>query len=127
VCIDANSNIYIADFTNQRIREVSSFSGIITTVAGIGVAGYSGDGGMATAAEINNPWDVAVTPKAFYIAEYTGDRIRKVALSTEGIAQISNEINATIYPNPVTDDLFVNSTELAEKLISRSSTWLDNK
>jgi len=51
--IDDSSNIYIADLYQQRIRKVSALTGIITTVAGNGTQGYSGDNGLATAAKIN--------------------------------------------------------------------------
>lgn len=53
VAIDSSGNLYIADYNNSRIREVSQSTGLITTIAGNGTAGYSGDGGQATQAEIN--------------------------------------------------------------------------
>ena len=56
--MDASGNLYIADSHNQRIREVSG--GVITTVAGSGVAGFAGDGGAATAAQLALPSAVAV-------------------------------------------------------------------
>ena len=52
--------MYIADQYNNRIRKVTVSTGIITTVAGIGTASYSGDNGAATAAELNSPSGVAV-------------------------------------------------------------------
>src|SRR5581483_11613051 len=52
VAVDTNRNLFIADTANQRIRKVSS-SGIITTVAGNGRSGFSGDGGPATEASLN--------------------------------------------------------------------------
>jgi sugar lactone lactonase YvrE len=107
VMLDAGGNVYIADYTNNAIRKVEVSTGIITTVAGTGTAGYSGDGGMATAAEINKPWDIAITPNAFYIAENMGNRVRKVTISTTGMEQISNGITATVYPNPVIGNLTV--------------------
>ena len=60
VAIDASGNIYIADYWNHRIRKVNRSTGIITTVAGNGGVGFSGDGGLATAAELGNPTGVAV-------------------------------------------------------------------
>jgi hypothetical protein len=71
----------IVDVGNQRIRKVSA-EGIITTVAGTGVAGYSGDGGPATAAQINNPHNVASRPDgAFLIADASNERVRQVSAS----------------------------------------------
>ena len=81
--VDAAGNIYIADALNHRIRRVSP-SGIITTIAGTGASGYSGDGGPATAAKIYDPWGVAVDGAGnVYIADYANARVRRV--STSGI------------------------------------------
>ena len=78
VNFDTLGNMYIADYLNNRIRKVST-SGIMTTVAGNGTAGYSGDGGPATAAELNEPSYVVVRYGSLYIADYYGHRIRKVS------------------------------------------------
>ncbi len=78
VAIDASGNLYIADHDNQRIRKVDS-NGIIITVAGNGSAGYSGDGGAAIDAKLNNPEKIAVDGLGnLYIADITNNRIRKV-------------------------------------------------
>lgn len=81
LALDANGNLYIADYDNHRVRRVGT-NGIITTVAGNGSAGYSGDGGPATAASLRNPWDVAVGGDGtLYIADTFNHRIRRVAPS----------------------------------------------
>ncbi|HLK65772.1 MAG TPA: BACON domain-containing carbohydrate-binding protein [Bryobacteraceae bacterium] len=81
VAVDALDNLYIADAANQRIRKVSQ--GLITTVAGNGTAGFSGDGGPATLASLKGLSDVAVdTAGSLYIAESGNNRIRKVAGGT---------------------------------------------
>ena len=59
VAVDAAGNIYIADSSNNRIRKVAG-TGIITTLACTGVAGYTGEGGLATQAECNNPGGITV-------------------------------------------------------------------
>jgi len=83
VAVDASGNLYIADQGNYRIRKVDTW-GIITTVAGNGTYGYSGDGGPATNASLWLPSDVAVdTSGNLYIADYGNHRIRKV--DTSGI------------------------------------------
>ena len=87
VTVDASGNIYIADTLNQRIRKVDAPTGIIQTVAGTGVAGYSGDGGPATSAQIKNPAVVAVDASGnIYIGDTDNHRIRKVDPAT-GIIQ----------------------------------------
>ena len=58
MALDAFGNLYIADFSNNRIRKVDT-NGIITTVAGKTAGGYSGDGGAATNASLNGPYSVA--------------------------------------------------------------------
>ena len=70
VAVDISGNIYIADTDNRRIRKVTINTGIITTVADLGSYGFSGDGGLATAAESSDPLGVAVDISGkIYIAD----------------------------------------------------------
>ena len=81
VGFDASGNLYIADYLNNRIRKVTP-SGTISTVAGNGTRGYSGDGGTATAAELNYPGGVAFDASGdLYIADAFNNVIRKVTPS----------------------------------------------
>lgn len=83
LAIDRAGTLYIADGGNHRIRKVSS-NGTIATLAGTGVAGYSGDGGPAISAQLNAPLGVTVDNSGnVYIADSFNQRIRKVA--PEGI------------------------------------------
>jgi uncharacterized protein (TIGR03437 family) len=78
VAVDSAGNLYIADTYNNLVRKVSN--GVITTVAGIGTQGFSGDNGPATSAELDNPWGVAVDSAGnLYIADFNNSRIRKVS------------------------------------------------
>jgi len=78
IAIDSADNLYIADYYNNRIRKVNT-GGTITTVAGTGTAGYSGDGGAATSAKLYYPYDVAIDSSGnLYIADTFNHRIRKV-------------------------------------------------
>jgi hypothetical protein len=75
---DASGNLYIADAANNRIRKVDA-AGIITTVAGNGSAGFSGDGGAATAASLSSPLGVTFDGNGnMFIADKGNYRIRKV-------------------------------------------------
>jgi sugar lactone lactonase YvrE len=81
LAVDASGNLYIADSGNNRIRKVSP-GGTITTFAGTGTNGYSGDGGPATSAALNDPQGVALDSAGnVYIADYANSRIRKVSLN----------------------------------------------
>ncbi len=81
VALDAAGNIYIADQVNNRIRMVNT-SGIINTVAGNGIGSYSGDGGQATAAELNFPYGIAVdAANNILIADANNNRIRIITTS----------------------------------------------
>jgi sugar lactone lactonase YvrE len=82
VSYDGNGNLYFADANNHVIREVST-TGIITTIAGSGIEGYSGDGATATAAQLDTPTGVAVDASGnVYIADSHNHRIRKVSGGT---------------------------------------------
>jgi sugar lactone lactonase YvrE len=79
VAVDSVGNVYVADTGNEAIRKVSS-AGVITTAAGIGLAGYGGDGGLAINAELNNPLGVAVDGAGdLYIADTSNSVIREVS------------------------------------------------
>ena len=79
VAIDQSGNLFIADGNHNRIRKVDVATGIITTVAGNGLAGFSGDGGAATSAELNNPVYIAFDNGGnLYISDPPNRRIRKV-------------------------------------------------
>jgi hypothetical protein len=80
--LDREGNLYIADTLNQRIRRVDAASGVITTIAGRGTKGFSGDGGSALAAELNNPTAIAVDPAGrVYFTDQGNNRVRVLAPS----------------------------------------------
>src|ERR1017187_2970411 len=77
---DSAGNFYIADFGNYRIRNRKVPNGVITTVAGNGTDGFSGDNGPATSAQLHGPWGVAVDSAGnLYVADRDNNRIRKVS------------------------------------------------
>src|SRR5438876_898329 len=78
VAVDPTGNVYITDTGNNRIRKVNT-AGVISTVAGSEVPGFSGDGGPATSASLNKPREVAVDLAGnVYISDAGNFRIRKV-------------------------------------------------
>ena len=90
IAFDAPGNLYIADTYNDRVREVSATTGIITTVAGNGTAAVSGDGGPATSAGLQPPDSLAIDQSGnIYVASSYGARIRKITSSTGQINTIA--------------------------------------
>ncbi len=77
VSFDAMSNLYIADFSNHKIRKITP-SGTISTIAGTGTSGYSGDGGTAISASLNKPYGIKVHSSDIYITDYGNHVIRKI-------------------------------------------------
>ena len=93
IAMDGSGNVYIADKDNHRIRKLDT-SGRVTTVAGTGSAGYSGDGGLATNAQLNTPHGVFVGASGnIYIADTNNNWIRKVDAETKIITRVAGKSN----------------------------------
>ncbi|MEZ0609587.1 hypothetical protein ACAW74_13810 [Fibrella sp. WM1] len=79
VAIDSFGNIYVADFNNSRVRKID-LNGIITTIAGTGVEGSGGDGGLATSAQLNKPVGLAFDPAGnLHISDANSLKVRKIS------------------------------------------------
>ena len=90
VALDANGNLFIADRNNHRVRRVDAATGIMTTVAGSGTAGFSGDGGLATSADLREPIAVALDEASnLLIADFRNDRVRRVDAATGIITTVA--------------------------------------
>lgn len=95
VYVDPSENVYLADTLNSVIREVTASNGNIATVAGDGTAGFLGDGGLATAAELNNPANIVLdTTGNIFIADTDNYAIREVTASNGDIQ--TNAGNGTL-------------------------------
>jgi sugar lactone lactonase YvrE len=93
--LDNEGNLYIADPSNNDIREVSASTGIINTIAGNGTQGYSGDGGSALSAKINNPTAIAFDSAGnIYIADTGNNVIREVSAKTGIISTVAGNGSA---------------------------------
>jgi uncharacterized protein (TIGR03437 family) len=91
---DASGNVYFTDTNNHRVRKVTS-SGVISTVAGTGTAGFSGDGGPAVSAQLNAARGLALdTQGNLYIADINNHRVRKVNPSGAISTVAGNGLNA---------------------------------
>ena len=90
VAVDAHGNLFIANTLGYAILEVNASTGAITTVAGNGTLGYTGDGGPATSAELNAPQGVAVDALGnIFIADYENNVVREVNASTGMITTVA--------------------------------------
>jgi len=93
LAVDRAGNLYFADAGNNRVRKLDRASGVITTIAGTGVSGFSGDGGSAVAARLDGPTGIALDPAGnLYIADGTTDghnHIRKVDAGTGVITTVT--------------------------------------
>jgi hypothetical protein len=84
VALDGSGNIYFTDAANNAVREIKASNGYIYTIAGVGFAGFTGDGGPATSAELSTPYGIAVNAAGeIFIADQSNNRIRKI--NTSGI------------------------------------------
>jgi sugar lactone lactonase YvrE len=111
---DSAGNLYIADRGNNRIRKVSN--GVISTIAGNGSLGYSGDGGPATSAMLNGPSSVVVDALGnVYIADTGNLVVRKIDASTQNISTVAGNGNSCF---PITSGCGDNGPATAANL-----TW----
>ncbi len=87
---DKEGNLYIADNVNDKIRKVNTSTGVITTIAGNGIQGYSGNGGLALSASLNNPAGITFdTLGNLYIADGGNNVIRKINKNTNIITTVA--------------------------------------
>ncbi|HWY36075.1 MAG TPA: T9SS type A sorting domain-containing protein, partial [Nitrosopumilaceae archaeon] len=107
---DQAGNIYITDMGNQRVRRIDT-SGTIITVAGNGILGFSGDGGVATSAELHDPYNIVVDAFGSVIfTDMLNDRVRKVISLETGIELGENYQfkEVLVYPVPSNGPLTIN-------------------
>ena len=116
IALDAAGNLFIAEQGSNRVRRVDAITGVIATVAGTGVAGYNGDGILATSADLNQPTDITFDAAGnLLICETAGFRIRSVDAVTGIITTIAGIgiPNYTGDGGPATSATIRNSTGIA--------------
>jgi len=108
---DARGDLYIVDMTNHAVRRVDMKSGIITTIAGTGKPGYSGDGGPAVQAQLKQPHSIQFGPEGgLYICDIGNHVIRRVDIQTGIITTIAG----TGKPGPTPDGAPIKGTPITE-------------
>jgi uncharacterized protein (TIGR03437 family) len=127
VALDSAGNLYFSDFEAATVRKVSN--GIISTVAGNGLARFFGDGGLATSASLNGPWGLAFdSAGSMYIADVVDNRIRKVLATAPSFTAAPATLSFSAPSNgAVTDPLTVALSSSLSGLmfaVSTDSAWL---
>lgn len=90
LALDSSGDLFIADSHNHRIREVSSATGTIATIAGTGAPGFSGDGGPAKSAQLDRPTALAFDSAGnLYLADTNNHRVRRIAATTGAITTVA--------------------------------------
>ncbi len=94
ICIDPTGNLYVVDSGNFRVRKIAAGTGIVTTIAGAGTGGYTGDGGPAIAATLNMPTEIAVNAAGdVFFMDQSGvvftAKLRKISASTGIITTVA--------------------------------------
>ncbi len=110
VAVDDSGNVYFSCQFANVVRKVNA-AGILSTYAGNYTAGFSGDGGLPTAAKLNQPLGITIDNAGnMYIAELDNNRIRKIGASTLGVTNIE-ESTIALFPNPATTILTITSPD----------------
>jgi DNA-binding beta-propeller fold protein YncE len=89
ITVDQAGHLYIADTMNHRIRRIDAATGVISTLAGLGHPRFSGDGGPAGKAGLNEPAAVVVHGDRLYVADQSNNRVRVIDLITQTIATVA--------------------------------------
>jgi sugar lactone lactonase YvrE len=108
IVVDSNANLYFTDRDNQRIRKITA-GGVISTLAGTGVAGYNGDSISSISANLSSPTALAIDRTgSLYVADVNNNRIRKVGTDPSSI--ITDYAGSGIYGSPIQGESLASTT-----------------
>jgi len=110
LAVDKKGDLFFVDRGNNLVRKINTTTGVISTIAGTGEAGFSGDGELAKNAKLSNPTGLAFNNEGdLFIVDRGNNRIRKIS----GLSQVVEETefvledNISVYPNPSTDKITI--------------------
>lgn len=126
LAVDKQDNLFFVDRGNNKVRKIDTSTGMISTIAGTGEAGFSGDGELATNAQLANPTGLAFNKKGdLFIVDRGNNRIRKITgLSSDITEEVEFvlEDNVLVYPNPSVDRINI---ELKRNVELKSFSLVD--
>lgn len=119
ICIDKCGNLYFTNEDSCVVRKIDRNTGVITTIAGNGVAGFAGDNGLAPNAELNHPTGLAIDDYGnLFISDFNNHRIRKVTFDTAcgHTTEVANISTPTprIYPNPAQNEITITASSITQ-------------
>jgi len=125
LAVDSSGNVYIADYGNYTVRKVDT-SGKISTVAGTGVPGFSGDGGPANKATLNQPYALAIDPSNnLYISDLGNDNIREITTDGNIHTIVSNIVADSIAVDGAGSIYFPDSfTHTVRKILANGTQFI---
>lgn len=121
LAFDVNGNLFLCDYGYMKIRKINP-SGMISSFAGNGTMGYSGDGGAALNAQLNTPNEIKFDMAgSLYIAENFNSVVRKITAAPQKNTEISIDFSVSIFPNPASNQITVlcsDNTEMSFALLN---------
>lgn len=119
MCFDKQGDLFFTDEDNNRVRKIDMQTGIISTIAGTGAAGFAGDGGPAINAEFNHPTGICIdTMGNIFVGDYYNQRVRKIAMgNAESVNEAILKENICLYPNPAKEQLTVSAGTAATEVM----------
>ena len=123
IAVDKSGSLYIADYSNSRIRKVTN--GVITTIAGNGTAGFSGDNGPATTASLNLPEDIVVDALGdVYFSDAENNRVRVLVPSGPSCSATVNPTSLSAPSSGATLNITINSAASCPWVVQSLPSWV---